>query len=102
MLRFDGETLDVDYVEIPRSDDIPSVMEFISLYGIEETVRAIDPSILDNKDLFMRLVSIDGNNIRFASQRLKNSLSLVKKAYDNDPECLQYVPKSVARDLLLY
>lgn len=102
MLRISDDNLEVDYVSIPRLDDIRGLVGFITLYGADQVVRVLGHSIFDNKDLMMALVAIDGNYVRYASPRLKNSLELVKRAYDKDPNSIQYVPKSVARDILIY
>ncbi len=96
----DGDSLEVDYVPVPRRDDIRAVVEFIDLYGAEQVGKVLGKSIFDNEDLMFQLVSIDASNIRHASDRLKNSYELVKKAYDTDPHSIQYVPKSVAKDVL--
>jgi hypothetical protein len=48
-----------------------------------ELAKELPDEVLDNKTLFLQLVSDDGYKIRWASERLRNDEELVRKALDN-------------------
>lgn len=50
--------------------------------------RSTPPDILDNKDLMLQAVQINGYNLEFVSQRLKDDEDIVRTAIANQPKAI--------------